>query len=145
MSSGPAPSRSAELLPRDLVQPGLDADEVLADGFFHSGDIATEDADGFIYLVDRSKNMVISGGENVYPAEVEAVLYNHPAVAECAVIGTPHEKWGEAVTVIVVLKAGQALDLEMLRAFGRERLAGFKLPLRLELVPVLPRPLRARC
>jgi len=119
--------------------PGATAAVFDADGFFHSGDVGYEDPDGFVYLVDRSKDMVISGGENVYPAEVEAVLYDHPAVAEVAVIGTPHDRWGEAVTAIVVLRPGHDLALDELRAFARHRLAGFKLPVRLELVANLPR------
>lgn len=109
------------------------------DGWFHSGDIGHMDADGFVYIVDRSKDMVISGGENVYPAEVEAVLYDHPGIAEVTVIGTPHERWGEAVTAVVVVRSGQELTLEDLREFARVRLAGFKLPIRLELVSQLPR------
>jgi fatty-acyl-CoA synthase len=83
--------------------------------------------------------MVISGGENVYPAEVEAVLHEHTAVLDVAVIGLPDARWGEAVTAVVVPAAGHALDLEEIRAFAGERLARYKLPLRLELVEVLPR------
>jgi fatty-acyl-CoA synthase len=109
------------------------------EGWFHSGDVGYMDEDGFVYIVDRSKDMVISGGENVYPAEVEAVLYDHPSVAEVAIIGTAHERWGEAVTAIVVTKSGHDLTLEQLREFARSRLAGFKLPIRMELVPELPR------
>src|SRR5690606_36872215 len=74
-----------------------------AEGWFHTGDVGQADADGFVYVVDRVKDMVITGGENVYPAEVENVLYRHPAVAEVAVLGLPHEKWGEAVTAVVAL------------------------------------------
>jgi fatty-acyl-CoA synthase len=83
--------------------------------------------------------MVITGGENVYPAEVEAVLYHHPAIAEVAVLGTPHEQWGEAVTAVVALNPGAALTLEELSAFARDKLAGYKIPLRLEFVDALPR------
>jgi len=83
--------------------------------------------------------MVITGGENVYPAEVESVLYEHPAVAEVAVLGLPDHRWGEAVTAVVALRPGAQLTLEDLREFARSRLAGFKIPLRLEFVDALPR------
>ena len=110
-----------------------------ADGWFHTGDIGQADQDGYVYVVDRLKDMVITGGENVYPAEVEAVLYHHPAIAEVAVLGTPHEQWGEAVTAVVALNPGAALTLEELSAFARDKLAGYKIPLRLEFVDALPR------
>lgn len=108
-------------------------------GWFHTGDVGQADDDGYVWVIDRVKDMVISGGENVYPAEVEDVLYGHPAVAEVAVVGTPHEKWGEAVTAVVALRPGATLDLEELREFARDKLAAFKLPMRLEFVDALPR------
>ena len=108
-------------------------------GWFHTGDIGKADADGYVYVVDRVKDMVITGGENVYPAEVESVLYSHPAVAEVAVLGTPHEKWGEAVTAVVALKPDAELTLDELRTHAKDQLAGYKLPLRLEFVDALPR------
>jgi fatty-acyl-CoA synthase len=83
--------------------------------------------------------MVISGGENVYPAEVESVLYDHPAIAEIAVIGLPDDQWGEAVVAVAALRQGANLDLEELRTFATDRLARYKLPRRLELVTALPR------
>jgi fatty-acyl-CoA synthase len=83
--------------------------------------------------------MVISGSENVYPAEVEDVLYQHPAIAEVAVLATPHERWGEAVAAVVVLQPDSTLTLEELRDFARDKLAGYKIPLRLEFVDALPR------
>jgi fatty-acyl-CoA synthase len=110
-----------------------------AGGWLHTGDVGQADKDGYVYVVDRLKDMVITGGENVYPAEVEAVLYNHPAITEVAVLGTPHEQWGEAVTAVVALKPGAGLTLEELRAFARDKLARYKIPLRLELVDALPR------
>ncbi|MBF6159785.1 acyl-CoA synthetase [Nocardia cyriacigeorgica] len=110
-----------------------------AEGWFHTGDIGQADQDGFVYVVDRVKDMVITGGENVYPAEVENVLYRHPAVAEVAVLGLPHEKWGEAVTAVVATQPGASLTLDELREFARGDLAGYKVPLRLELVDALPR------
>jgi len=109
------------------------------EGWFHTGDIGYVDADGFLYIADRVKDMVITGGENVYPAEVESVLYEHPAVAEVAVIGLPDERWGEAVVAVAALKPGATLTLEELRGFAGARLARYKLPTRLELIEVLPR------
>lgn len=109
------------------------------EGWFHTGDIGYFDEEGFLFLCDRVKDMVITGGENVYPAEVEGVLCEHPAIAEVAVIGLPDEKWGEAVTAVARLHDGAELTLQDLRAFAGERLARYKLPLRLHLVPELPR------
>jgi fatty-acyl-CoA synthase len=109
------------------------------DGWFHTGDVGWMDADGFLTVCDRVKDMIISGGENVYPAEVENVVYEHPGIAEAAVIGVPDENWGETVCAVVALKAGQRLELEQLREFASARLARYKLPRRLEVVPALPR------
>lgn len=92
------------------------------------GDMARRDADGYIWLVDRKSNMIISGGENVYPSEVESVLGAHPKVKDVAVIGVPHDKWGEAVQAVVVLHDGQAATAEEMRAWCKQRLAGFKCP-----------------
>jgi acyl-CoA synthetase (AMP-forming)/AMP-acid ligase II len=92
------------------------------------GDMARRDADGFIWLVDRKSNMIISGGENVYPSEVEGVLGAHPKVKDVAVIGLPHPKWGEAVHAVVVLHQGQSADSQELRDWCKQRLAGFKCP-----------------
>jgi fatty-acyl-CoA synthase len=120
-------------------KPEATAAAIDAEGWFHTGDVGYVDDDGFLFIADRLKDMVISGGENVYPAEVESVLYEHPAVAEVAVIGVPDEKWGEAVVAVVALKPGATLDLEALRAFATEKLARYKLPRRLEIVSALPR------
>lgn len=109
------------------------------EGWFRSGDVAYVDEDGFYFICDRLKDMVISGGENVYPAEVESVLYRHPAVAEVAVIGAPDERWGERVVAVVALKVGASLTLEALQTFAREGLAGYKVPRELRLVDALPR------
>jgi fatty-acyl-CoA synthase len=92
------------------------------------GDMARRDADGYIWLVDRKSNMIISGGENVYPSEVEGVLGAHPAVRDVAVVGVPHDKWGEAVHAVVVLHLDRQADAAQLRAWCRERLAGYKCP-----------------
>ncbi len=108
-------------------------------GWFHTGDVGYLDEDGFLYIADRIKDMIISGGENVYPAEVESQLYGHPSIAEVAVIGLPDEQWGEAVVAVVALKPGMELELEQLREFATDRLARYKLPRRLELVSALPR------
>jgi len=101
-------------------------------GMFCTGDIGYRDADGYFYIVDRLKDMIVTGGENVYSGEVEAVIYRHPAVQETAVFGIPDPKWGELVTACVVLKPGQALSAEELIAHCRRTLAGYKVPRRVE-------------
>ena len=108
-------------------------------GWFRTGDAGFFDADGFLTISDRIKDMIITGGENVYPAEVESALMRHPAVAEVAVIGEPNDQWGEGIVAIAALKAGQSLTIEELRAFAGENLARYKLPGRLEIVAALPR------
>lgn len=120
-------------------RPDATAAAIDAQGWFHSGDVGYLDEDGFLFICDRLKDMVISGGENVYPAEVEGALYKHDAIAEVAVIGLPDEKWGEAVTAVVALHQGCQLTLEELRDFARPLLAKYKLPLRLHMVDALPR------
>ena len=111
----------------------------LKDGWMHTGDAAYMDRDGYVYIQDRMKDMIISGGENVYPAQVESAIYGHPAVGEVAVIGVPDETWGEAVKACVVPKPGQVLDPDDVIAFTRERLAGFKVPKTVDLIPEMPR------
>lgn len=120
-------------------RPEATAESIDAEGWFHTGDVGYVDADGFLYVTDRIKDMVITGGENVYPAEVESVLYAHPAVAEVAVIGLPDERFGEAVTAVVVLRPDTTLSLEELRDFATASLARYKLPSRLQVVEGLPR------
>lgn len=100
----------------------------LIDGWMHTGDLATIDEDNFIYIVDRAKDMIISGGENIYTTEVENALYSHPAVLETAVIGIPHEQWGEAVHAVVVCKPGTSMTADELIAHARTQIAGFKIP-----------------
>jgi fatty-acyl-CoA synthase len=102
--------------------------ESLVDGWFHTGDMACRDADGFYTIVGRSKDMIISGGENVYAAEVEAVFREHPAVAETALIGKPDEKWGEVGLIIVVLHENEQLGADELARFCQGRLARYKMP-----------------
>jgi len=109
------------------------------DGWLRTGDVGRFDVDGFLYITDRAKDMVISGGENVYPAEVEKVLAAHPSIAEVAVIGTPDEQWGELVTAVVVVNSGSQLVLDEVQDFARQHLGGYKVPRRLELVDELPR------
>jgi acyl-CoA synthetase (AMP-forming)/AMP-acid ligase II len=110
-----------------------------AGGWFHTGDLGFVDADGFVYVVDRLKDVVIRGGENVYSAEVEAVLHEHPAVAEAAVVGLPDESLGERVCAVIVPTGGEPVTLEQIRAFAAARLAGFKCPEALYLADELPR------
>ena len=113
--------------------------EALVNGWLRSGDAAKFDEDGFYYIVDRWKDMFISGGENVYPAEVENVIYEHTAVAEVAVIGVPHPKWQEVGKAIVVLKEGQKLTEEEIIEFCQGKLAKYKIPKSAAFVEVLPR------
>ncbi|MEJ2603156.1 MAG: long-chain-fatty-acid--CoA ligase [Gammaproteobacteria bacterium] len=114
-------------------------EDAMRDGWFHTGDAGYFDDEGYLYIHDRLKDMIISGGENIYPAEVENALFAHPAVADAAVIGVPDEKWGEAVKAIVVTKPDQALDAEELIAFARERIARYKAPRSVDFVEALPR------
>jgi fatty-acyl-CoA synthase len=107
--------------------------------WFYTGDAGYFDKEGFLYIHDRVKDMIVSGGENIYPAEVENAVMGHPAVADCAVIGVPDEKWGEAVKAIVVLKAGQTATAEDIIAFCRTRIAGYKVPKSVDFVDSLPR------
>jgi len=124
-------------------QPAATAESITEDGWFRSGDAGSVDADGYLYIRDRVKDMVISGGENVYPAEVESVLMAHPMTADVAVIGVPDERWGETVKAVVVPAADaggdrDALERELL-AWSRERLAGYKCPTSVDWIEVLPR------
>lgn len=111
----------------------------LRDGWMHTGDAALMDADGYIYIQDRIKDMIISGGENVYPAEVESAIYGHPAIAEVAVIGVPDDTWGEAVKACVVCKPGENVDEGDVIAYARERVAAFKAPKSIDVIDVMPR------
>ncbi|MBC7133509.1 MAG: AMP-binding protein [Roseovarius sp.] len=119
--------------------PGRTAAAMFADGFLRSGDMGYLDDDGFLYLTDRKKDMIISGGENIASSEVERVIFMMPQVEDVAVIARPDEKWGEVPVAVIVLKAGHTLTLEELRVFCRSHLAGFKCPADMRLVDVLPR------
>ena len=107
---------------------GRDARAFAPDGWYRTGDIARIDQDGYLFIVDRLKDMIVTGGENVYSKEVEDVLGAHPDIAEAAVVGVPHPDWGETVVAHVVLRAGSVPDADALRAFCGERLAAYKIP-----------------
>jgi fatty-acyl-CoA synthase len=113
--------------------------EALRDGWFRSGDIGRRDADGYFFVHDRKKNMIISGGENIYPAEVERVLLEHPDVADCGVIGRPDAKWDEVPVAYVIRRAGRQLEAETLTAHVSAQLARFKVPREFVFVEELPR------
>ncbi len=113
--------------------------DALRGGWFHSGDIGLRDEDGCYWIVDRKKDMIIRGGFNVYPREVEEVLYAHPAIVEAAVLGVPHPSHGEEIKAVVVLAAGQSLSAEELTAYTKERLAAYKYPRIIEFSESLPK------
>ena len=117
--------------------PELNA-EVFSGGWLHTGDVAIRDADGFLRIVDRKKDMIVSGGFNIYPREVEDALARHPAVAEAAVIGVPHPKWGEAVKALVVLRAGHEASAEELIALVAERKGGYQAPKSVAFLTAIP-------
>jgi len=108
-------------------------------GWHHTGDIGYLDADGYLYIVDRAKDMIISGGFNVYSAEVEQALMQHPDVQDSAVVGLPDEKWGERVVAVLQLHAGRQVDVEEIKAFAKSRIGSVKAPKRVEIWPDLPR------
>lgn len=114
-------------------------DAAVRDGWLHTGDRGRCDEAGYFYITGRVKDLIITGGENVSPVEVEDVIRTHPEVADIAVIGTPHPKWGEQITAVVVLRSGSGLDAAAVTAYAGARLAGFKKPRRVEFVDVLPR------
>src|SRR5258707_36414 len=109
------------------------------DGWLRTGDAGYMDSDGYLYIHDRIKDMIISGGENIYPAEVESAICDHPDVAEVAVVGVPDDKWGEAVKAIVVMKQGKKTSASDIINFTRERIAGFKTPKTVDFIEALPR------
>ncbi len=124
---------------RGYWQRPVETAESMSGGWFHTGDVAVVDADGAVYVVDRVKDMIISGGENIYPAEVESALHEHPAVRDCAVVGVPDPRWGEVGRAAVVLGPGESLTVEQMREFLTGRLARYKIPHFLVVLDELPR------
>ena len=114
-------------------------EEAMRGGWFHSTDLVRKDEEGFIYIVDRKKDMIISGAENIYPAEIEEILYKHPKILECAVIGIFDEEWGESVKAIVVCKQGESMTEEEVVQYCKEHLGSYKKPKSVDFVDVLPR------
>lgn len=114
-------------------------EEVMKDGAYYTGDLAVVDHEGYIFIVDRKKEMIISGGFNVYPSEVEKILYRHPDIYEAAVVGVPDEDWGEAIKAVCVLKDGASISEEALVAYCREHLPGFKTPRSIDFTDALPK------
>jgi fatty-acyl-CoA synthase len=131
--------RGPNITPGYFSNPKATAAAIDRDGWLHSGDIGRRDADGYYYVVDRIKDMFISGGENVYPAEVEAVLTGHAAVLEAAVVGVPDERWGEVGHAVIRLRPGAACEAEEIRVFARTRLAAYKVPKHVTVVDDYPR------
>jgi len=113
--------------------------QLIKDGWLHTGDLAVIDQEGYLNIVDRKKDMIITGGENVYSTEVEYVLYEHPDVLECAVFGLPNETWGETVKAVVVLKPGQSANESALIDFVRSKIAAYKAPRSIDFMEQLPR------
>ena len=113
--------------------------EVSAFGWHHTGDIGYKDEEGYVYIVDRKKDMIISGGFNIYPSEVEQAIMAHPAVQECAVIGVPDDKWGEAVKAVIEVKPGMQVAESELIAFCKERIGSVKAPKSVDMWDALPR------
>jgi fatty-acyl-CoA synthase len=130
--------RSPHLISEYYNDPAKTA-EAFRGGWFHSGDLGRFDAEGYLYVVDRKKDMIKTGGENVASREVEEVIFRHPDVAEVAVFGVPHPTWIEAVTAVVVPKAGADLTAEAVMAYCRGALAGFKAPKHVDIVAALPK------
>jgi acyl-CoA synthetase (AMP-forming)/AMP-acid ligase II len=139
------PGETGEICVRgDLVMKGYykapeKTAETIVDGWLHTGDIGHLDADGYLHITDRKKDMIITGGFNVYPSEVEQVIWSHPAVQDCAVIGVPDQHWGEAVTAVVELNAGQRVSADELIALCKDKLGSVKAPKSVEFVDSLPR------
>ncbi|MBN9097290.1 MULTISPECIES: long-chain-fatty-acid--CoA ligase [unclassified Pseudonocardia] len=131
--------RTDQLMSGYWDKPEASAAAITADGWLRSGDGGHMDADGYVYVTDRIKDMIISGGENIYPAEIERVLAEHPTVGDVAVIGVPDERWGEVPKAVVVAAPGATVDPDALLAYCRENLAGFKCPKSVDVLDELPR------
>jgi len=139
------PGETGEICVRgDLVMKGYykapeKTAETIVDGWLHTGDIGHLDAEGYLHITDRKKDMIITGGFNVYPSEVEQVIWSHPAVQDCAVIGVPDAQWGEAVKAVVELNVGQQVGAEELIALCKDKLGSVRAPKSVEFVDALPR------
>jgi long-chain acyl-CoA synthetase len=131
--------RGPSVIPGYWNAPEATAEAIDTDGWLSTGDVGYVDEDGYLFLVDRKKDLIIRGGYNVYPSEVEEALYAHPAVLEAAVVGVPHETLGEDVAAVVVRLPGTTLDAEELQAWARERVAAYKYPRRVVFVDALPK------
>jgi acyl-CoA synthetase (AMP-forming)/AMP-acid ligase II len=128
----------------DIVTKGYwklpeETEKSIRDGWLYTGDLAVIDGEGYVTIVDRKKDMILTGGENVYSTEVENILYTHPAILECAVIGVPDPKWGEAVKAIVVLKEGQRATGQEIIQYCKHRIAHYKAPKSIDFIDVLPK------
>jgi fatty-acyl-CoA synthase len=143
VSIGEICARSNVVLKGYWEQPEETA-KAIYDGYFHSGDLAVWDEFGNIHIVDRKKDVIISGGENISSPEIEDALYKHPAVLECAVIGVPSEKWGETPKALIILREGQSATEEEIIAFTREQIAHFKCPTSVDFVESLPRTMTGK-
>jgi long-chain acyl-CoA synthetase len=120
--------RGRNVMKAYFENPEATRDALSEDGWFRSGDIGYIDPDGYLFIVDRLKDLIINGGENVYPREVEEVLYAWPEVEECAIIGVPDKEWGERICACIVPRAGHTLSTAELKNFLKSRLSGFKIP-----------------
>jgi long-chain acyl-CoA synthetase len=131
--------RSSQNTPGYWRRPEETAKALDSEGWLHTGDAGYVDDEGYLFLTDRIKDMIVTGAENVYPIEVENVLAEHPDIADVAVIGVPDEKWGETVKAVVVARDGAAIDSDALLEWCRERIAGFKRPRSVDVIDELPR------
>jgi acyl-CoA synthetase (AMP-forming)/AMP-acid ligase II len=113
--------------------------QTIVNGWLHTGDVGHLDAEGYLHITDRKKDMIISGGFNIYPSEIEQLIWSHPAVQDCAVIGVPDEKWGEAVKAVIELNVGAKLGADEIIALCKEKLGSVKAPKSVDFVPSLPR------
>jgi fatty-acyl-CoA synthase len=130
-------TRSRAVMSGYLAMPAESA-QALRDGWFWGGDLARMDADGYLYLAGRSKDMIIRGGENIYPVEIETVIADYPGVTAVAVVGQPDEHWGEIVVTFVTVASGAVVEQEALRSFCRERLASYKVPAVVTVIDEMP-------
>jgi long-chain acyl-CoA synthetase len=120
-------------------RPDANREAITEDGWFRTGDMAKMDEDGYFFIVDRKKDLIIRGGYNVYPREIEEVLYEHPAVQEAAVIGVPHDELGEEVGAAVVLKEGESVDEDELKSYVKDQVAAYKYPRKIWFTDELPK------